>query len=253
MHKQSGYITIGVLFLVAGLAMLLAEYSTDTTLDVPDVYAGSELSDTVSISSTCSPTGNQFSAPTNVAFEVGFNSTAGALGGTATSLSLVTVGGGINYNGGTAETEMAVNSAGVTVAQDGTDFGSYHTLLANGFRMNRNVQCLGMTSSYGEVQMNIGNAAWVINLSADNASNAVDVASHTALTSALAYVIGGSGTANAGIIDNSVAELVIGGASNISGSAFGWSILLQRDIGISQASVGSGVTLQVQSELGQAQ
>lgn len=110
-----------------------------------------------------------------------------------------------------------------------------------------------MGTPYAEVQMNVATLpAGLLNISVENVANASTQASFSALTTTLAYVIGSSGTADAVYVDNSVAELTIGGSTNMV-SGFGWSIAVQRDIGIGRASVLSDATLNLQSELGSAQ
>lgn len=246
-RQRAGYFTLGSLFLVAGLGMLVAEYAGGPTLDVPDVYAESSLSGSTSISSTCSPTGNSFYVPASISITYGFNS---AVGGLTPGSQSITVSSGVGAQNVTAEASMVSSNSLINSTTDEATAASLE-VQSNGWRMRRDVQCLGYTTPFSQAALCLSaNTAGVNAFKTANSSNATTGFS-AAMTTTASYIKGGTGTADGIAVDTELAELLIGGAANTS-TGFGWSLSHTRDISIDTASSMTSQSITTESQLANA-
>ncbi len=248
--NKKGYFNLGLLFLIAGIGMLIAEYSGGSSLDVPDIYAASALSNSFSISTTCGNVGNTLSLPQSLAITTNFASAGNGAGGNlyVAVAPVATITGGVAANGVAAESTLVVNSNAVANSVDEST-GANIAVLMNGPRLNRNVQCLGMSLPYAQTIASINAATTGVN-SVSVASGANQTTIATLLTTTASYIHGGTGTADALGVDTDLAELLIGGAANMS-TGFGWSLKIINDISIGKntSSNSFAPSLTMQSDL----
>lgn len=238
----------GVLFLVAGIGMLATEYAGGPSLDIPDVYALSNISSATTVTSTCSSQGSEFHVPSALAITVALPTSVG--GGIGVGTSTASVTNGIGANGVTAEESLALISTTFTSGRGSNEEADdYRMLRWNGFRMRRDMQCLGYDTPYAKVTMKLSAGSVGLNsIATSNSANSNSAPSYTNLTTTQAYIKGGSGTANVIAVDTELAELIIGGDSNMA-AAFGWSLEFTREISIDTASAPTTPSITTESQL----
>lgn len=243
--KRSNYLNLGAFFLIAGIGMIVAENSQQASLDLPDVYAASSLSGTTAISTVCSPAGNSFFAPANIA--VNLLVTAGtASSGITNGAATVVTGTGVGANGVSAETSSLVIFTSLLNTSEVGNTATYR-IGFNGPRLRRDVQCLNMSLPYTQLALNLSAAVAATNaLAVSNLFNASSGQTWRDLTQgAINYAKGLNAVNDAVNVDPDIAELLYGGVTNMT-TGMGYSLRLERDISAKSHWTETGLSAGVQ-------
>lgn len=230
--RKRAIANLGVLFLVAGIGMLAAEYAGGPSLDVPDVYASSNLSSATTISSTCSPQGTTFTIPTALALVAVTTSTTS--GGVVIGTPTATLTGGVGASGVTSESTLATTSNSLVGTNSESITAMYNTTY-NGFRMRRDVQCLGLPTPFAQLTMKLDGALVAPNVIAfSGTENATS--GFTSLTTSAQFIKGSAATNDGVTIDTDLSELLIGGS--VASTGWGWAFQFNRLFSISAPASG---------------